>query len=101
MEGADEVEPESAVMLLNGHWCSVGSTKPSFACRHSPENFHGSTGACCIVRTVLNFQAVPRDKTCKHSIFFRGQTHIADSKISWWCRPLDMEIVSGTLCFLQ
>lgn len=99
MESADEIESESIVVLPDGCWLYVGSAMLQLTCRYSPENLYGSTGACCIGRTVLNFQAMPKDKTCKCQIYLRGQTEIADEYSSWRCHPLDVESVSAASSF--
>ncbi len=52
-------------MGFDGPWCHVSSLHPVFTPLLIQLN---STASCCIVRTVLNNESIPIDKTCGFSM---------------------------------
>lgn len=62
VERADQVEKKNWLELSNGVRCNVLTARPNILALLIKWS---STGACCIVRTVLNFQAIPTDVSCK------------------------------------
>lgn len=66
MEVSNEAEHKDQPVLPDGTWRFVSSfpCEDSSSCRYS-SSFR--TGACCIVRTVLNYQSLPTDTTCRFS----------------------------------
>lgn len=65
MEGLNEATNQNSPMLFDG--------SGSLVCHElfNPTVLYltcviASMGACCVVRTVLNFQSIPKDLTCKY-----------------------------------
>ena len=64
MECTNEAQDQNSVVQLDGRGCIVGGALCETCGVNIAHNVN-STGSCCIVRTVLNFEAVPIDLTCK------------------------------------
>ena len=70
MECTDEIEKEDCIVRLDGCGCIVSRLHGGHLVDIA--DLLNSTGACCIVRTVLNYQSVPRDLTCSCSLRITG-----------------------------
>lgn len=64
MEGSDEIQNKGSNMLSHGSRRDVSYHQPPLFPNSRSLKYPFSTGACCIVRTVLNYQSLPEDATC-------------------------------------
>ena len=80
LERPAEVQREAGFVRFDGRWRRVSLTTP-FDVSGQLLTAKNSTGACSIVRTVLNYQSIPHDKTCKYN---RVETHAAANDIARW-----------------
>ena len=96
MEVSNEVEHKGCSVLSNGPRHSVSSV-PSKG-NQSVVLIYLRTGACCIVRTVLNYQSLPTDTTCKVP-FVHHQSEKLTNKRRWHFQ-LVLENVSTHLLYM-
>ena len=69
MECPAQTKHQGCFVRLDGRWYSVSCNTGLAISFYSPNtDRRDSTGACCIVRTVLNYQSIPEDKTCEWAV---------------------------------